>query len=67
MSFKTVPSILYFERKKEKLLLYSETKTASFQYIDGYYNKKCPHSANNMLSPDEKGALCSNGILSAIK
>jgi putative transposase len=44
----------------------AELKLSLFQYIDGYYNKKCPHSANNMLSPDEKGALCSSGILSII-
>ena len=25
-------------------------------YIEGYYNKKRPHSANGELSPDEKEA-----------
>lgn len=32
----------------------SELNLALFQYIEGYYNKKRPHSANDMLSPDEK-------------
>jgi putative transposase len=44
-----------------------ELKLSLFQYIEGYYNKKRPHSANNMLSPDEKEALCSIGTLSTIK
>lgn len=32
----------------------SEVKTAAFQYIEGFYNSKRPHSANQMLSPNEK-------------
>lgn len=32
----------------------NELNLALFQYIVGYYNKKRPHSANDMLSPDEK-------------
>lgn len=44
-----------------------ELKLSLFQYIKGYYNNKRPHSANNMLSPDEKEDLYSNGTLSAIK
>ena len=44
-----------------------ELKLSLFQYIDGYYNKKRSHSANNILSPDEKEALCSKRSLSTIK
>ena len=25
-----------------------------FEYIEGFYNRRRPHSANNFLSPDEK-------------
>lgn len=28
-----------------------------FEYIEGFYNSKRPHSANNMLSPDQKEKL----------
>ena len=32
----------------------SELKLAVFQYIEGFYNEIRPHSANNMLSPNQK-------------
>ena len=32
----------------------SEVKMAAFQYIEGFYNSRRPHSANLMLSPNEK-------------
>ena len=31
-----------------------ELKRSAFVYIEGFYNPKRPHSANNNLSPDEK-------------
>ncbi len=31
-----------------------EVKESVFSYIEGFYNSKRPHSANDMLSPDEK-------------
>ena len=32
-----------------------ELKRSAFVYIEGFYNPKRPHSANNNLSPDKKG------------
>lgn len=32
----------------------SEVKMATFEYIQGFYNSKRPHSANQMLTPNEK-------------
>ena len=31
-----------------------EVKRSAFVYIEGFYNPKRPHSANNNLSPDQK-------------
>ena len=31
-----------------------ELKRSAFVYIEGFYNPKRPHSANNNLSPDKK-------------
>lgn len=36
---------------KEQLIL------SLFEYIEGFYNNKRPHSANNMLSPNQKEKL----------
>jgi putative transposase len=39
----------------------SEVKMAAFQYIEGFYNSKRPHSANKMLTPNQKEAMfCEN-------
>ena len=39
----------------------SEVKMAAFQYIEGFYNSRRPHSANLMLSPNEKEqSFCKN-------
>jgi len=32
----------------------SELELSLFEYIEGFYNKRRPHSFNNLLSPDEK-------------
>lgn len=32
----------------------NELNMSLFEYIEGFYNKRRPHSANNFLSPDEK-------------
>lgn len=32
----------------------SELEISLFEYIEGFYNSKHPHSANNMLSPNQK-------------
>lgn len=45
----------------------AELKLSLFQYIEGYYNKKRPHSANDMLAPNEKEALYFKNILITIK
>lgn len=37
-----------------------ELNLALFQYIEGFYNKKRPHSSNDMLSPNEKEDLFFN-------
>ena len=33
-----------------------DVKQSIMSYIDGFYNTKRPHSANNGLSPNEKEA-----------
>ena len=48
--------------KHEELNRYSfsslaELKIHVFDYIEGFYNSHRPHSANDMLSPDEKEKL----------
>ncbi|NLV86855.1 MAG: hypothetical protein GX025_06530, partial [Clostridiales bacterium] len=35
----------------------AEVKMAAFQYIEGFYNSRRPHSANKMLTPNEKEAM----------
>jgi len=34
----------------------NELDISLFEYIEGFYNKRRPHSANNFLSPDEREA-----------
>ena len=55
-----VESFFKFLKKEEtnrrKFLQIEEVKQSVFSYIEGYYNKKRPHSANDGLSPDEKEA-----------
>ena len=48
--------------KHEELNRYSfsslaDLKILVFDYIEGFYNSHRPHSANDMLSPDEKEKL----------
>ena len=48
--------------KHEELNRYSfsslaELKIHVFDYIEGFYNSHRPHSANDMLSPNEKESL----------
>ncbi len=31
-----------------------EVTLSSFEYIEGFYNPKRPHSTNNMLTPNQK-------------
>ncbi len=31
-----------------------EVTLSSFEYIEGFYNPRRPHSANNMLTPNQK-------------
>ena len=42
------------ETNRRRFVDENEAKASVFSYIEGYYNTKRPHSANNMLSPDEK-------------
>ena len=44
------------EINRRKFSKIEEVKQSVFSYIEGYYNKKRPHSANGGLSPDEKEA-----------
>ena len=41
---------------RRKFSRIEEVKQSVFSYIEGYYNKKRPHSANSWLSPDAKEA-----------
>ena len=34
-----------------------ELNLSLFEYVEGFYNKNRPHSANDFLSPNEKEAL----------
>lgn len=48
--------------KQEEIYRYSfsslsELKIHIFDYIEGFYNSRRPHSANSMLSPNEKERL----------
>ena len=38
----------------------SQLKLSLFEYIDGFYNPRRPHYANNLLSPDEKEVVFFN-------
>jgi len=38
----------------------SDLRVSLFEYIDGFYNPRRPHSANNYLSPDQKEAIYFN-------
>ena len=42
------------ETNRRRFSQIEEVKQSVFSYIEGYYNKKRPHSANGGLSPDEK-------------
>ena len=42
------------ETKRRHFADEKEVKESVFSYIEGFYNSKRPHSANDMLSPDEK-------------
>ena len=44
------------EINRRKFSQIEEVKQSVFSYIEGYYNKKWPHSANGGLSPDEREA-----------
>ena len=44
------------EINRRKFSRIEEVKQSVFSYIEGYYNKKRPHRANNGLSPDEREA-----------
>lgn len=44
------------EINRRKFCKIEEVKLSAMRYIDGYYNKKRPHTANGGLSPDEKEA-----------
>ena len=44
------------EINRRKFSKIEDVKQSVFSYIEGYYNKKRPHSANSGLSPDEKEA-----------
>lgn len=35
----------------------ADVKLAAFQYIEGFYNSRRPHSANNMIAPNQKEKL----------
>ena len=48
------------ELKRRSFSTQEEVKNAAFAYIEGYYNLKRPHSANDMLSPNEKEAVFSD-------
>jgi len=43
----------------------SEVKMAAFQYIEGFYNSRRPHSANQMLTPNEKEVMLRQNIWSS--
>jgi len=40
----------------------TELDISLFEYIEGFYNSKRPHSANNMLSPNQKDKLYSDNL-----
>lgn len=40
----------------------TELDISLFEYIEGFYNCKRPHSANNMLSPNQKEKLYFNNL-----
>ncbi|MBR2209641.1 MAG: IS3 family transposase, partial [Synergistaceae bacterium] len=44
------------EINRRKFSQIEEVKQSVFSYIEGYYNKKRPHSTNGGLSPDEREA-----------
>lgn len=45
------------ELNRRSFLDINQLKLAVFQYIEGFYNEFRPHSANNMLSPNQKEML----------
>lgn len=42
------------EFSRRSFINISEVKMAAFEYIEGFYNSRRPHSANQMLTPNEK-------------
>ena len=46
-----------FSRKSFQSL--ADVRVAAFEYIEGFYNSMRPHSANAMLTPNEKETLFS--------
>lgn len=42
------------EFSRKSFLNISQVKSSAFEYIDGFYNSRRPHSANLMLSPNDK-------------
>ena len=44
------------EFSRRSFINISEVKMAAFEYIEGFYNSRRPHSANQMLTPNEKDA-----------
>lgn len=49
-----------FSRKSFSFL--SDVKSSAFSYIEGFYNSKRPHSANDMLTPNEKEMIFFNNL-----
>lgn len=47
------------EFSRKSFVNINQVKLAAFEYIEGFYNSARPHSANSMLSPNEKEADCS--------
>lgn len=45
------------ELNRRTFLTTKELELSLFEYIEGFYNKKRPHSANDMLSPSKKEEL----------
>lgn len=48
------------EFSRRSFINISEVKMAAFEYIEGFYNSRRPHCANQMLTPNEKEIQFSN-------
>lgn len=44
---------IYYYNKRRSYVGFDDLKEDFFEYIEGFYNIRRPHSANNMLSPSE--------------